>query len=217
VTAPLDAAETRRVWCVVAALAVLVSTIVVVGLMTPGYRIWSDAVSRLGARDEPHRLLARAGLVCYGVLIVIGAHALGDRLPQYRRLLTRLVAGYGIAAIVAGIAPKDPPRTPHTPTSHVHVVATLVGGALLLSAMLLVLRRTHDEVTRRRAFVAFSASVVGVCVFPFTWGSPVYGVIEIALLLTGTIWLVDLAVPFPRASTRKVDDGERAPTPSPSP
>jgi hypothetical membrane protein len=206
VTPPLETEDARRAGTIVAALVVLVATIIVVGLMTPGYRVWADAVSRLGARDEPHRVLARAGLVVYGALIFIGARSLGDRLARHRRPFTNLVAGFGIAAIVAGLAPKDPPRTPRTLTSHVHVAATLVGGALLMSAMFLVGRYGYERVRRRRATIALSASVVGVCVFPFTWGSPVYGLVEIALLLTGTVWLVDLAV---ARGSRASDSGDR--------
>ena len=119
---------------------VLAATIIVVGAMTPGYRPWADAVSRLASRDEPRRLLARAGLVSYGVLVVVGAGPLADREPQHRKPLAWLIVGFGRAGVVAGLVPKDPPWTPHTFTSSVHVASTIVGGAMLLAAMALVAR-----------------------------------------------------------------------------
>src|SRR5262249_15448457 len=68
-----DGAGEPGLMCVFAAGAVLVLTIVVVGGLPPGYRPWADAVSRLGPRDEPYRVLARLGLSAYGALVVIGA------------------------------------------------------------------------------------------------------------------------------------------------
>ena len=217
------ATRTTRLLCVVAAAVVLVLTVVVVGRLTPGYRPWADAVSRLGARDEPYRLFARLGLSVYGALIVVGAGVLGDVVSIRTRLVSMLVAVFGCSAVVAGLAPKDPPRTPHTLVSHVHVTSTLVGGACLLVAMALVAGHGRNVDTRKRARVFFAVAAVGVIAFPFTWGSRMYGCIEIALLTLASVWLVSLALTALRESGNAVPvedappDRPIASTRSPSP
>jgi hypothetical protein len=171
-----------------------------------GYRPWADAVSRLGARDEPYRFFARLGIAAYGALIVVGAGPLGAVVSARTRLVSTLTAVFGCSAVVAGLAPKDPPRAPHTLVSHVHIAATLVGGACLLVAMTVVARHGRDAVTRHRARWFFAVAAVGVVVFPFTWGSRVYGCIEIALLTLASVWLSSLALTELRTSEDAASD-----------
>jgi hypothetical membrane protein len=185
--------RTARLVAVIASAVVLATTIVVVGSLTPGYRPFVDAVSRLGSHDEPHASLMRAGLVLYGLLIMAGAGALADLVAAPRRLLSLMIGGYGAAAIVAGLAPKDPPGSVHTPASRVHVDADLVGGALLLAAMALVARCARMRADRASALVAGALTLVGVIAFPFTWGAAPYGLIELLLLALASTWLVTLA------------------------
>jgi hypothetical protein len=195
VIAPTSASlRAARIRCIFAAAAVLAATIIVVGAMTSGYRPWADAVSRLASRDEPHRLVARAGLVLYGALVLIGAGPLAERDPAHQRLLAWLIGGFGVAGVVAGLAPKDPPRAPHTLISHVHVASTIVGGAMLLGAMAVVARFAPSRCDRRTAAGIGGVTTLGVVIFPFTWGSRIYGVLEISLLALATAWLVILAM-----------------------
>jgi hypothetical membrane protein len=182
-----------RLAAVVASAVVLTATIAVVGATTPGYRPWADAVSRLASRDEPHASLMRIGFVVYGVLVVVGARALGDLVPVKARLLGWLIAGYGFAAVVAGVAQKDPPGGPHTATSQIHVASTLVGGAALLAAMAVTARCAFRRADRNTAAIVGVTTMLGVVIFPFTWGSPIYGAIEIFLLGAATLWLATLA------------------------
>ncbi len=179
--------------CIFAAAGPLITSVVVIGATTPGYRPWADAVSRLASTDEPHSLLMRIGLVLYGVFVVAGAAALGTHAPGRERLLSLLIGGYGLAAVVAGPAPKDPPRSPHTLASRLHIDATLVGGALFFAAVALVARSSPDPVDRRIATTVGALTAIAVAVFPFTWGTPVYGLIEIFLLTAATAWFVVLA------------------------
>jgi hypothetical membrane protein len=189
-----SSADRARLVGVVASAAVLVTTVAVAGTVTPGYRPLADAVSRLGSHDEPHAWILRFGLTAYGILVLVGSGPLSAIVPTRARLVALLVAGYGLAAIVAGVAPKDPPRSPHTLTSQIHVAATLVGGAVLLTAMAIASCRAPVRSDRRLARIVGSLTTLGVIIFPFAWGSPVYGLLEMLLLGAATLWLVALAL-----------------------
>jgi hypothetical membrane protein len=185
--------------CIVAGTVALATTVVVVGFVTPGYRPWADAVSRLGSRDEPHAMIVRAAFALYGVLVVFARALVAKLTPSRERVVAQLVGVFGVAAVVAGLAPKDPPRSSHTLVSQIHVASTLVGGAALLGAVALVARLAPDRDDRRIAIVAGTLTTVAILVFPFTWGSRIYGVMEILILTSGMGWL---AVSALRASGR---------------
>ena len=190
---PPASARAAALTCMLASAGALAATVVAAGILTPGYRPMADAVSRLGAPDEPHAFLMRAGFVLYGLLVSVGARALAEHVPGKQQLLSALIGGYGAAAIVAGLAPKDPPMSPHTFASEVHVASTIVGGAMLLTAMAVVARCASLRAERRSASGVLAFTSLGVVVFPFTWGSPFYGLVEILLLTLAETWLVTLA------------------------
>jgi hypothetical membrane protein len=195
------ALRTARLLGIVVSPLVLGLTLVVIGTATPGYRPWADAFSRLGSYDEPHAVLARAGIVVYGLLVGIGAGPLGGRVPRRTaRLLAFVVAGYGVAAVVAGIAPKDPPGTPHTATSQIHV-----------AAMLLVAVDAVDPAERRVAVAVFVVTACAAVAFPFTWGTEIYGVVELLMLATASLWLAELAL---RSVSETAGSGALVPRPS---
>jgi hypothetical membrane protein len=186
--------RTPRLACVFASAGALWTTIVCAAAITPGYRPFTDAVSRLGSPDEPHALLARAGFVLFGLLVVAGAGALGEHAPGKERVLAWLIGGFGAAAIMAGLASKDPPGSPHTFMSQIHVASTIVGGAALLAAMALVARHAPRRSDRRTSSTVAALTTIGVVVFPFTWGSTAYGLVELLLLALAVAWLVALAL-----------------------
>jgi hypothetical protein len=139
-----------RTWAPVAcarlSAVVLAVTVVAIGAVTPGYRPWADTVSRLGSPGQPHAWAARAAFVLYGLLVLAGASAAcGSH---------RLVRLYGVAAIVAGVAPKDPPGSHHTLLSAIHVDATMLGGVAILIAMLAVGCDGRSSSTCRRGSLA---------------------------------------------------------------
>jgi hypothetical membrane protein len=195
--------RSARVVCIVGAAAVLAATIVVVGALTPGYSQLSETVSRLGSRGQPHAALARTGLVLYGLLIVAGAASIGSGIPGKDRLVSLLVGGYGVAGIVAGFAPKDPPNGPHSLTSQVHVASAITGGALLMCAMALVAWFAPTHAHRRDAIVGLAITGAGVVVFPFLWGTTIYGLVERVLLGAASAWLVLLALREVAPSTER--------------
>jgi hypothetical membrane protein len=182
--------------CVVGSTAVIALTVFAVGAATPGYSPWSDTVSRLGSPGQPHAMLARAGFIAYGLLVMCGAMSLGRRAPGRENLFSALLAGYGAMGVVAGLAPKDMPHTRHTTASQVHVAATIVGGGLLLLAMALVAQRAPTRTDRTVAMGAASIIVLTALIFRFTWGSSIYGLVERVLLATAAFWLTALALPW---------------------
>src|SRR5262249_40296140 len=186
--------RTARLVGVAISPLVLLATLVVIGAATPGYRPWADAFSRLGSYDEPHAVLTRAAFVVYGLLVAAGARPLGRRGAARAPRLGVLVGGWGTAGVGAGIARKDPPGTPHTAASQIHVDATVVGGALVLAAMFLAARRASDATDRRVALAACVVTAVAAVAFPFTWGSVVYGIVELVMLATASVWLAQLAL-----------------------
>jgi len=185
--------RTTRLACLVAGTGLLVVAVVVIGAMAPGYDPMTDTVSRLGSPGQPYAIWARTAFVLYGLLVLGGAAPLGDVAPTRRRSLTTAIAIYAAAAVVAGLARKDPPDVPSTFVSEVHVGATIVGGAGILFAMILVSRHAPLRVDRRLATVVAALTTVGVVVFRFSWGSALYGLIERSFLALAMLWLAALA------------------------
>jgi len=190
---PPSALRTARLWCVVASAAVLVTSVLLVGSMTPGYRPMADTVSRLGSAGQPHAIWIQVVFVLYGLLVLAGAGPLGDHAPRRHGLLAAAIAGYAAAAVVAGLAPKDPPDVPTTLASQVHVDATIVGGAMILVAMGLVASCAPDRIDRWIAGTVAALTASGVIVFRFTWGSSFYGLVERGVLGVTVLWLALLA------------------------
>ena len=193
ITEPRRALRTARLVAVIASGVVIATTVVVVGAITPGYSQMSETVSRLGSAGQPHAWLERAGILLYGLLVVFGAGALGSHAPSRERLFACAIGGYGIAAVVSGLAPKDPPHAPHTLPSQIHVDASLFGGAMMLVAMVLVARYAPVRADRTVAAALAGLTGIGVIVFRFTWGSSIYGLVERALLAIAVLWLALLA------------------------
>jgi hypothetical protein len=167
--------------------------VIVIGSLTPGYNQWSDAVSRLASPGERWALAARAAFAVYGLLVIAGASTLRAYAGRHRRTLTACLTLYGVAAIVAGVAPKDQPGAPHTVVSQVHVGAAIGAGALAIAAMALVAGYGPTRATRRVAAAMALLTVLAAVVFRYAWGTPLYGVSERVLLGLGMCWISALA------------------------
>lgn len=188
---------------IVASGVVMLLTVAVVGAITPGYSPMAETVSRLGSSGQPHAWLERGGVLLYGALVVAGAGALGSYAPTRERLLAWAIGGYGVAAVVSGLAPKDPPHGRHTLASQVHVDASIGGGAALMLAMLLVARYAPLRSSRAAATTLTAVTAAGIIVFRFTWGSSIYGLVERGLLAIAVGWLVSLALQSLRHSSAR--------------
>jgi hypothetical protein len=178
---------------VAASSAVFAVAIIVIGSLTPGYSQWSDAVSRLASPGEPCAPEARAAFAAYGLLVVAGASTLRQYAGHQGQWLTRCLAFYAAACVVAGVAPKGQPGAAHTLVSQAHVAAAVVAGALLLAAMTLVSRYGLTRTTRRAACAMALLTGLAAGIFRLTWGTAVYGLSERVLLGLGMGWISALA------------------------
>jgi hypothetical protein len=189
-----------RLGCVAASVVLFAVSVALLGLLTPGYNPWSDTVSRLGSPGERWALAARLVFIGYGLLVIAGAGALRPAIRHHGRALTLLLTLYAVTCIVAGLAPKDQPGAPHTAASQVHVASTVAGGTLAIAAMLLVARYGRTGRARRAALVMAVLTALAAGVFRFTWGTPVYGLLERLVLGLGMGWISVLAARTLRAN-----------------
>lgn len=182
-----------RLGGVAASVAMFALAVAVLGALTPGYDQWSDTVSRLGSPGERQALAARAVFMVYGLLVIAGAGTLRTSVRCHARTLALLLSLYGVTCVVAGLAAKDQSGAPHTAASQVHVASTVAGGALVIGAMMLVARYGLTRRARRAAIVMAPLTGLAAGVFRFTWGTPVYGLLERLVLGLGMCWISVLA------------------------
>jgi hypothetical protein len=175
---------------VLGAVLLPAAAVLAAGAWTPGYGHGPDTVSRLASDGQPWAWLVRAALVAGGLLLVAGARALGGG-----RSVAALARLSGMATVVAGLAPKDPPGVPASTLSTLHVGAAVTGVAALMLAMALVAVRGGARAERLVAATAGVVTVGAGATFPFLWGSAVYGVVERVVLAVPACWLVTLVRP----------------------
>ncbi|MEO7556318.1 MAG: DUF998 domain-containing protein [Acidimicrobiales bacterium] len=179
--------------CALASAWVLTTTVVVIGALTPGYSPMRDTISRLASEGQAFAPQARAAFVLYGGLVLVGAGALGCHAPGRQRGLAALIRVFGATAVVAGLAPKALATEPGTRSSHIHVAATVVGGAAILTALILVALHSPSVALRRASLVVAVLTATAVLVFRFSWGSPTYGLVERVVIAPAAFWISALA------------------------
>ncbi|MEY2454300.1 MAG: hypothetical protein QOD92_3874 [Acidimicrobiaceae bacterium] len=170
-----------------ASVVVLVTTIVVLGAITPGYSQARDTVSRMASPGQAFALLAALGFVSYGVLVLLGTRSFQSL------LVARLTGVYGVTAVIAGLAPKDPSDGTHTLASQIHVDATIIGGIAIITAMTIVGVRSPRLAARRGSLPCAVLTCATAFAFRYAWGSPVYGLVERAMLALAMGWLAWIA------------------------
>jgi hypothetical membrane protein len=102
----------QRHWSVpalTAAVVLLGGTVLLAGALTPGYDHRYDTVSRLASPGQPFAMVVRSAIVAVGVLVMLTARTVRESGATYRRPVSLLVGVAGAAAVVVGVAPKDPP------------------------------------------------------------------------------------------------------------
>jgi hypothetical membrane protein len=173
-----------------AAVVLLGVTVVLAGELTPGYDHRHDTVSRLASPGQPFAMVVRSAIVAVGVQVTLTARVLRNSAATYRRLVGLLVGVAGAAAVVVGVAPKDPPDVGPTTLSQLHVAASLVGVGALVAGMIYVTRSSPHRVERRRSTASLALIVIAATAFPFTWGTVIYGVLQRIILATALAWLI---------------------------
>lgn len=205
----------------------------------------AQALTRHGfdlARDEWSLLalgrlgwIQQANLILTGVMIIFGAvgarRAIG-RFADAGTWAPRLLAGYGLGLIGAGIFRADaadgfPPGTPGGRAAHVsghamlHLLFGSLGFACLIAACLVIARGYHRRADRRSAV---ASGVVGI-VFAVGFAGIATGAASEAIslgftaaVIISSAWLTAVAIDLYRR-TRTADAGRRAlarPVPQPA-
>lgn len=183
----------RRASALTAAAVLLGVTVLLTGELTPGYDHRYDTVSRLASPGQPFAMVVRSTIAAVGVLMMLTARTLRKSAASYRRLVSLSVGVAGAAAVVGGVAPKDPPDVGPTTVSQLHVAASLVGVGALVAGMVYVTWSSPHSAERRRSAVSLTLIVTAGAVFPHTWGSVVYGLLQRVILVTALAWLVATA------------------------
>jgi hypothetical membrane protein len=187
----IPTAHRHRTASALTAIAVLLGvTVVLTAELTPGYDHRYDTVSRLASPGQPYAMAVRSAIVAVGVLVTLTARTLRGSAATYRRLVSLLISIAGAAAVVVGVAPKDPPDVDPTTVSQLHVAASLIGVGALVAAMAYVTWSSPHRVERRRSAASLALIVTAGTAFPFTWGSVAYGLLQRVILLTALAWLV---------------------------
>jgi hypothetical protein len=125
----------------ITAAAAYAGSVVLGGLIVPGYSHLANSVSELTSPGAPHRALLGAGFVIYNVAVTaIGA---GVLLSSARRALTIVAGVLLIACGVAGVLmiepfPQDPMGTPVTGAGTVHIALAAISAATLVAAAVLL-------------------------------------------------------------------------------
>jgi hypothetical protein len=183
-----------RLACTAASTALLALAVIILGLLTPGYSQSADAVSRLASPGEPWALPARAVIVAYGLMVMIGAAPLGRYMERRGQVLEACLTLYGLASVVAGLAPKDQPGAVPTAISEVHIAASVLAGSLAITAMMLVSVCGPTRVSRYAAAVLALLTTLAATAFKYAWGTPTYGVRERIVLALGMCWISAFAI-----------------------
>jgi hypothetical protein len=182
-----------RLACAAASAGVFALAVIVIGSLTPGYDQWSDAVSRLASPGERWAIAARAAFAGYGLLVVAGASTLRQYAGRHGTTLALCLSLYGLACVIAGLAPKDQPGAPRTAVSQVHVAAAILAGALAIAAMTLVSRYGLTPASRRLSIAMALLTGLAAGIFKYTWGTRMYGISDRVLLCLGMCWNSALA------------------------
>jgi len=125
----------------VAAAAAYAGSVLLGGLIVPGYSHLANSVSELTSPGAPHRALLGAGFAIYNV--AVAALGTGVLLSSARRGLTTVAGVLLIACGVAGILmiepfPQDPMGTPVTGAGTVHIVLAAISAVTLVAAAVLL-------------------------------------------------------------------------------
>lgn len=186
-----------RFACATISAPVLAATVIVAAALTPGYSHMVETVSRLGSPGQPYAMIERAGVALYGILVVAGAGILEGRVRcvgARSRLVVALVRAYGATAILSGVFPKDAPSGAHTPSSAIHVYATIVGGCAIVAAMLAVSRWAWSPVERRWSVIVGIAAAIAGLTFTAPVAVAFEGVLQRVALSLASLWIAAMAL-----------------------
>lgn len=169
-------------------------TVVILGLLRPGYSHVSQAISELGEVGAPNAAIQNANFVVFGLLSIafaVGLHkGIGD--GRGSKIGPALVGSFGaVGAIGAGLFSLPSPL--HEPLS-------VIGFISLIIATLVISRRLKQDV-RWQSYRAYSLITGGIAVVLFVvlvFGrsndSPYFGALQRIFLTPLFLWIELMAI-----------------------
>ena len=161
----------------------------------PGYLWTQNSISELAAQGHTYKWIMQAGLIGFGVLVML---AVGQTIFKTRQMIYALlpVALYGFAILLSGIfcaAPIDPSISYSIAEANLHsALATAAGWSLSLAILWRIFAASSGR--EKQAHTIFLTAVFG---FSMLFGLAENGTIVIGtgivqriLYLCGFFWLV---------------------------
>lgn len=186
----------------IAAALVYVGTVILGGLLRPGYSHISMAISELVAEGAPNRTLLSSLFLVYNALLTLfgmGLFASGNRASRGRGLG---IVG-SLALVLVGIAgllmelvfAQEPGGTATTFAGTMHFVMAGIAslGTIVAVLMLGLWFRNVPELKGYVLYSMISVAVIfvsgGGSVVAMANHSPIFGLIERTTILTFTLWM----------------------------
>jgi hypothetical protein len=188
--------------CGMAAAVLYVGTVILGGLLRPGYSHISMAISELVAEGAPNRSLLSSSFLVYNLLVTLfGAGLFLQVNSQPRGRLSGLTGSLALLAVgIAGILmelafPQEPGGTAVTFSGLMHFVMAGVAslGTMLAILMMAFWFRNIPELKGYVVYSVISVAVVfvsgGMSVAAIASHFPFFGLVERATILTFILWM----------------------------
>jgi len=188
--------------CGSSAAVIYIGTVILGGLLRPGYSHISMAISELVAEGAPNRSLLSSSFLLYNVLLSVFGFGLFLKANSPSRGRARGIIG-SLALVLVGIAgilmelvfAQEPRGTATTFTGTMHFVMAGVAslGTMVAILMMGLWFRNFPEM---KSYVAYS--VISVAVIFVSGGSsaaamanhsPLFGLLERITIFTFTLWI----------------------------
>jgi hypothetical protein len=195
--------------CGIAAAVVYFGTVILGGLLRPGYSHISMAISELVADGAPNRSLLSSSFLVYNLLVsLFGVGLFLKASSQLQGRVSGTVGSWALIAVgVAGLLmelafPQEPGGTATTFTGTMHFV---MAGIASLGTMVAVLMLAFwfKKTPELKGYVFYSIASVavifvsgGMSAVAMANRSPVFGLIERITIFTFILWIFVIARRF---------------------
>ena len=188
--------------CGIAAALIYAGTVILGGLLRPGYSHISMAISELVADGAPNRTLLSSSFLVYNILVsIFGAGLFLEANNQPRGRVSGIIGSLalllvGLAGLLMELAfPQEPGGTATTFAGIMHFgmagVASL--GTMVAILMLALWFRNVPELKSYGAYSIISVAVVfvvgGLSAAAIANHSSLFGLVERITILTFTLWM----------------------------
>ena len=208
-------------FCGISAAVIYIGTVILGGMLRPGYSHISMAISELVAEGAPNRSLLSSSFLLYNILLSvfgIGLFLTANGQPRGRGsgiIGSLALVLVGIAGVLMELAfPQEPGGTATTFTGVMHMV---MAGVASLGTMVAILSlalwfRNIPALKGQVAYSMISVAIIfvsgGLTAAAMANHHPLFGLIERITIFTFTLWLFVIG--------RKLAQLEETPQPHPS-